>query len=269
MLRGEAAGRVDRLPVVRRDRGRAALGEQHRYQVQERRVDVRPVLVGDLGRLLVRALAEAHAGAQRHDPPQVGLRAVEAGLQHDADVAQALVPDGLEDPERGLDGRRALHVDADEPVPRGGRGQNPAQVVRAQRAVELQADLRELHRDLAGQAGGAHPLDDLQVVPRRTVRHLRRGHVLAQVVQRMGEPPAVEILDDAHGLVEGLAADEAPGEAAPAPHAVARGAGLEQGAAGECQEEGPRQRVPHRASTAQCVSAEPPRSCSRWRMLRV
>ena len=53
----------------------------------------------------------------------------------------------------------------------------------------------------------------------------------------------LEILDDAHGLVEGLAADEAPGEAAPAPHAVARGEVLERATSGQREEQSPRQGV--------------------------
>ena len=79
-------------------------------------------------------------------------------MQHDAHAAVAVAPHGLEDLERGLGVLRALHVDADEELePVAGR-EDAAQVVHADGAVDVEAELRELERDVALDTGPRHVL---------------------------------------------------------------------------------------------------------------
>ena len=61
---------------------------------------------------------------------------------------------------------RALHVDADEELVPRRRVEDAAQVVHTGRAVDGQAELRQLERDVALDAGGDDRLDDLLVVSR-------------------------------------------------------------------------------------------------------
>ena len=81
------------------------------------------------------------------------LAAVQGRLQHDADLPVALLPQRLEDLERDVGVRRALHVDAHEEPGRLGALENLAQVVDRARLVDVEPELRELQRDVAPDAG--------------------------------------------------------------------------------------------------------------------
>ena len=80
----------------------------------------------------------------------------------------ALLPERLEDLERHFGVRRALHVDADEEARRRPL-ENPAQVVDRAGAVDVEAELGELQREVAADAGLDDRVDDAQVIARRGV----------------------------------------------------------------------------------------------------
>ena len=77
------------------------------------------------------------------------VRSHQVRLQHHADVAVALPPDRLEDLQRDVGVRRVLHVDAHEEAVLGRRIEDAAQVVDAGRAIDVEAELRQLERHVA------------------------------------------------------------------------------------------------------------------------
>ena len=91
--------------------------------------------------------------------PSAFTRARSVSLRCSADcstmphVAVAQVPHRLEDVERDVDVRRVLHVDAHEEVVLLRGVEDAAQVVDRVRPVEVEAELRQLERDVALDAG--------------------------------------------------------------------------------------------------------------------
>ena len=96
--------------------------------------------------------------------PDVVRRSLQVRLDHGADVAVALPPQRVEDLERRVGVRRVLHVDAHEEPVRIGRLEDAAQVVDRGGPVDVEAELRQLERDVALDAGGDDRVDDLHVV---------------------------------------------------------------------------------------------------------
>ena len=111
--------------------------------------------------------------------------------------------------------RRVLHVDADEELVRRRGVENAAQVVDAGRAVDVEAELRELERDVAADAG---PLDLAD--HRRGRRASRRAasseaDALAELVERHRRAAAARAARAASiASRDRLAGDEAAREAA-------------------------------------------------------
>ena len=114
---------------------------------------------------------------------------MQARLQRDPDVAELETPQRLEDVDRQLRVLRALHVDADEELVPLRRLEDAPQVVHAGGAVDRQAELRQLERDVALDAGGDDGLDELHVVARGGRGGLGRAHALAEVVERHAAGP--------------------------------------------------------------------------------
>ena len=81
-----------------------------------------------------------------------------------------LLPQRLEDAERGVGVRRVLHVDAHEEPVRVGRLEDAPHVVDRGRAVDVEPELRELQRDVALDARGDDRVDDAHVVGARPPR---------------------------------------------------------------------------------------------------
>ena len=148
---------VDHRGIVRGDGRVVPLGQQRLHLADECGVDVGFSLIGDGFRLLVGAFDEPHPRAERVDALDVPLGPVEVGLQHDADVPVALLPQRLEDLERRIRVRRALHVDAHEEAVGGVK--NPSHVVDRRRPIDGQSELRELERQVALDAGAGHGLN--------------------------------------------------------------------------------------------------------------
>src|SRR5207302_2364609 len=102
--------------------------------------------------LLVGALHEANPRAQRVEPLQIGFAAIERGLQHDAELPRAVMPERVEDLERHIGGGRTLHVDPDEESLGLGALEDLPQVVDGDRLVDVKTELGELQRDIAFDA---------------------------------------------------------------------------------------------------------------------
>ena len=161
----------------------------------------------------------------------------------------AVPPERLEDLERHVGVRRVLHVDADEEPGRLGALEDPAQVVDGARPVDVEAELRQLQRDVAPDAGRDRSPRSRRGTrasprrPRRGSRRSRRGGRASCVKPRASTARAASI---ASSTV--FAGDEPAGEARRLAHAVARRQRLEGPAAGEEVEEGLRRAIEH-----QCV----------------
>ena len=121
------------------------------------------------------------------------------------------------DRERRVDDARLLHVDADERAERLGDLHDALDVGVRQLLVELEAEVRELERDVAGKLLGVEALENASVL----VRHgLRVGAVTDALAEERGvrmEPLAGEAAQHDHALVERLAGHE---PARPEAHAV-------------------------------------------------
>ena len=101
--------------IVRCDARIVSMQQEPSRLLEVLRADLRHRLVGDLGALVVCALDQPHASAQRDRVLDVGGRALQVRLQHGADVR--VCREGfLENAQRSLDDRRALHIDAHERI---------------------------------------------------------------------------------------------------------------------------------------------------------
>jgi hypothetical protein len=99
---------------VRRDPDVGADVEERLERVQKIEPDDLVLLVGDLGRLDVDALADAHVRAEVRQRADVGQCALQGRLKDDAEVVVPSFPDLAIESKRLGRGRGVLHVDADE-----------------------------------------------------------------------------------------------------------------------------------------------------------
>ncbi len=235
--------------IVRGKGGVVALIEHHPHQRRVRRIHIRLVLVRDVLGFFVSALDEANARSKRQDVFEILLRAKQRRLQHDANLAMTLLPQCFEDIERHLRIRRALHVDADEEPRRIRPGEDLPDVVHRARAIDVEAELRQLERDVPADAGGDDRLADLAILARGGVGVRKAAHAFAQVIERDEQAACLHGASGVKGLGGRLAGDE-PAREAPRPaHAVTRRECLEVLALGEQMEQSFRRAAEHLAVT--------------------
>ena len=123
-------------------------------------------------RLLVGALHQPHARAERVHPRHVVLAALQVRLQHDADVAIALLPQRLEDVERTC----------------GVAASSPCRCARRSRALPAPSRIRrrlstQVARSTSGRAGSASARCCGRCRPRRS------GSMQREVLARRRDPP--------------------------------------------------------------------------------
>ena len=168
--------------------------------------------MGDLGRLGVRALADASPHALGRKALHVGDRPMKVGLDHRADVV-TVGPHALDHLQGAIGGGRPFHVDTDEdPVPSAGldhRSHDRKAFVDA----EFETHLGQLDADVGVEPLGGDPIEGGHV---RCCRAVGRGSVtdrLAEDVER-GASPAALSCHHGHRLVERRAGHEAQRHAA-------------------------------------------------------
>ena len=165
----------------------------------------------DLRRLLVGALAEAHAVAAGDRFLDVGLGAVQVGLEDDAHVVVGLAQ-LVEDVERAL---RC----ASSPPCRCARSRRPRARRRAgrrtfsrQKSSEMSSpNMRELDRDVALDLGRDEP-QQLLVGLRAAAGRLAVEHVLAQQVEGGLDAAGVELPAGGDGRLGVRPGHEPPGQ---------------------------------------------------------
>ena len=139
------------------------------------------------------------------------------------------------------------------------RRQNLPEVIGAELAVELEAELREFHRDLAGQASRTNLADDGQVVTCRGLSDRRGCDVFSQMVQRVCESALSKVLSHPDRVVEGLSTDEASREATRPSHAVSGDRRVDCRAVGEGEKKRSRNSIQHQShiSASDRIAHEP------------
>src|SRR5919106_525599 len=188
--------------VVRRDRDVGAGVEQRRDRLDEREAHGRVLLVGDLGRLDVDALADAHVRAERRERGDVRERPLQVRLQDDADVVETLLAQLPVDGE-GVRGRaRVLHVDTHEVVPLGGAADDAREVVAAEVAIELESEPGELAAHVRAEPLLPDRFEHVNVGGDELPRLFPPRHLLAEDVDRRQPPALVQAPNDATGVGE-------------------------------------------------------------------
>ncbi len=119
------------------------------------------------------------SGIERFD---VLRRAEQIRLDGDAD-ARALRARALEELDRRIDVRRSLHVDPDEVAALLGALDQAIHVALAQPAIEIEAELRRLDRDVRVEPGRLDLVEHLEIVLRDLLELLRLRQVLAEARQ--------------------------------------------------------------------------------------
>ena len=175
-------------------------------------------------------------GCQRQQRLQVAGRAVEVGLQHGADVVQAVLSQTPVDAQCGVDELRLLHVDADEAAE---LDETPDVSVR-ELLVDLEPEVGELERDVRPQLLGGDALDHLAVRGDDGLRVLGLEHAFAEQRRVRPQPLLVQTAQNGDALVERLACDEAR---RPEAHPVAAHEALDAAAVGRGEDALPQARV--------------------------
>jgi hypothetical protein len=146
------------------------------------RVHVLLLREGQLGRLHVGALHQAHSGAHPDEVVEIAGGPAQVGLHADPDVRVAL-PDLPVEAESDLGVGRGLHVDPDPGPQGGGAPGEGGHVLLALVAVEIEPELRQLDRDLGVEAGRLDAIERAQVVARDFGGLGGRRQVLAEAGQ--------------------------------------------------------------------------------------
>ena len=225
---------LDQTLVVRRHRGVSPARERRLQQPDVRGVDVRLARIRDVGGLEVRALDDAQVRTQRKERGQVVLAPVQVRLQHRPDAFEALLSQPAVAAQRRVDERRLLHVDPDEGPEALRVLYEPLYVRVRELVIELEAEVRELERDVRAQPFRDEPRDRLLVRRDDGLRLRLVAHPLAEERRVRREPALVQPAQYGDALVKGLAGHEPPGAE---PHAVLRDEALDPGAVG-CGEDG-------------------------------
>src|SRR5260221_1276979 len=214
MRGGEAARVRDQALVVRGDGGIRAALQQREHQLAVRRVHVGLARVGNRGRFQVRALHQAHACLACDQRLNVLRRAIEHRLDYRAHVVVVVVQlrDDLEGRLRVVG---AFHVYPHEDVELAGTLQHAHEVGARLRRADIQPKRRQLDRDVGISRAGGDTVEDLDVVRGGRARLCAVGDILAEMIERGTDMPAIQLFRDVHGLVERLARDEAPRDTSP------------------------------------------------------
>ena len=130
-------------------------------------------------------------------------------LQHDAQVVVALVAQPAIEGERAIGGGRVLHVDAHEPLARGGVDDDGLEVLVAEIRVQLEAERGELDRDVRVELLFVQPREHVAVLTGDRTRLVRVRNLLTQHVDGRELALRVQSPDDADGVVECRAGDVA------------------------------------------------------------
>ncbi len=191
--------------------GSAALaGPQERSgQANEVVVHFRLPAEGDLRRLPVRSLDQSDRGMKRQERLQIVRRPVEIGLQAEAHVLVVL-PQAPEELQGEVDVVGRLHVDPHEPASVA-RPCEAVQSVTGPVRGQIQAELRELHRDLSVDPRRRHRVHRPEVVLRHRVGLGVGGDVLPEDRERRGDPLGPQPPRLAHRLFQSLTRKEPPG----------------------------------------------------------
>ena len=159
--RDESLGVGDDRRIVRRDAGIVAVLDQRVHALHVVRVDLALVRKGDRRRLLVRALADAHAALGLDRALDVGPGAVEIALQHDADVVLVRrIQPVVEQRERAIGVRARLHVEPHERVVLLRAVEHVVHDRDAQLLGDVQSHRRELERDVRVELLLVNPVED-------------------------------------------------------------------------------------------------------------
>ena len=118
---------------------------------------------------------------------------------------------------------RALHVDADEGVDRGGVGDHLADDALGEGWVEVHADLREFDADVGVELAGFDGVEELVVDVGGFLRFGFGGDALAEGVEGGGDAFLVDALADGEDFFDRHAGDETAG------HLSADGGALGEG----------------------------------------
>jgi hypothetical protein len=164
---------------------------------------------GDLGRLLVGALADAHAHPLARGARGVVVGAVQVALQHDSDVlrvrrAQPVV----EQVERRLRVRARLHVEPHEAPVVARAGEHVVHHLDAQPLVDVEPHRGELQAHVRVEPALADAIEQVHVLPPGVARLARVGHALAEQVERGRGALGVERDHGVERLLHRLAGDE-------------------------------------------------------------
>ena len=211
---GVGFGGGDHGGVVRCQAVVDAAGEQGAGEFDVVGVDVGLAREGDGGGLFVGAFAEADADAFGHEAVDVGLGAVEIGLDDDADVAAEARGgvDAVDDVEGDVGEGGVFHVDAEEAA--GGLGVlgELEGDIFGQRGVEGEAHLGELDADVGVELAGLDEVEELVIDVGGGAGLGLGGDALAEGVKGDGHALAIDGGGDAESVFDFKAGDEAGAE---------------------------------------------------------
>ncbi len=197
--------------------GRAGLGsalggdgEQADRLAAERLVDVAPASERDRGRLGVRALDQPEGAGLGQQHLEVIGRAVEVGLDAEADVRVGGAHLAVQ-VDRGLRVGASLHVDPDDAASAGGVACERGEVRGGAFAAEIEAEVRQLEGDVRGQASLPDAVEHHAVVVDDLRGDVGAGDVLAEAGEHGGDAGVCKLPGGAQRRVEILTRHEAAG----------------------------------------------------------
>ncbi len=175
-------------------------------------LDVAPIdvgLVGEchLGRLVVGTFDDPDGRPVRDEPLDVAERSAQVALDHHADL-RIPGPHATPDRERGIDGVRGLHVDANEVIvsPRG--LEDLLEVGLRHLLPQVEPEQGQLDRDVAVQTPGGDAIENLDVDGGSLGGFLGRSDVLTERIEGRRHAGGVDLVNRDQRFLERLARDE-------------------------------------------------------------
>jgi hypothetical protein len=189
----------------------------------------------DVWRLEIRAFHQPDGRSQRQERLEVFLRAMQVRLNRDTDGRGTLAR-ALEQVERAIDIRRALHVDPHEAAALTGPLDQAQKILKTALRIEIQPQLRRLHRNLGVEAGLPDPVQRFEVMTGDVGGLVCARHVLAQLREHRADAKLPQADRRFERVFQALAGhecrDRPPHEGGP------RGA-FAQPSVGRCREKDP------------------------------